>query len=266
MIQCLAFERTGRAYGNRIVRAAKLERRSALPVSAACVVANGVRETLSTLLRQPVTVRLLEPVVPDADAWALITCNALLYRVRGPLNDAMLILRPSDALALTGAVFGERSQELRPLSAIEEQVLARAVRSLASMLAPVCGAAETLVAERCDERAGLLSYFELLVDGPVAVRIGVALSRDPAQAVRSALRIEDLAEVEIELTAEFAAGEIEAGNLLLLQPNATLRMDTKVGAPAALKVAGRTLARGECGALGEHSAFVVSGGSKGGNS
>ncbi|MBC5816668.1 MAG: FliM/FliN family flagellar motor switch protein [Candidatus Eremiobacteraeota bacterium] len=265
MIAALTFENAVERYEGRRIRGARFTRRSSLPVSAACVVASGVRETLCAQLGARVNVRLLEPVVPDPAAWELITADAMMFRVRAPLSDAALILRRDDALGLVGAVFGERPEKSRPLSPIEDEVLARVLRSLAATLSPVCGAPEKLSIDRTTERTGFVTYFELLLDGAIEVRIGVALTRDPQPAGHMCLRIEDLLDVELELTAEFATGDMEAAELLLLQPNTTLRMKTKVGAPAVLKLAGRIVARGECGALGGQSAFAVADGPKGGS-
>jgi flagellar motor switch/type III secretory pathway protein FliN len=256
MITTLAFEQAVESYEGRRIRRARFVRRSLLPVPAACVVANGIRENLSALFKARVSVRLLEPVIPDPRAWALIFADAMVYRVRGSLGDAALILRNSDALGFVGRVFGERPHEARPLSPIEDEVLSRALRGLATTLSPVCGSTEHFFVERSVERSGFVTYFELLLSGPVEVKIGVALARDPNPASQAGLRLEDLLEVELELSAEFASGEIEADQLLLLQPKSTLRMKTKVGAPAVLKLEGRIVARGDCGALGEHSAFA----------
>ncbi|MFN2528459.1 MAG: FliM/FliN family flagellar motor switch protein [Candidatus Baltobacteraceae bacterium] len=264
MIAALTFENSAERYEGRRIRGARFTRRSSLPVSAACVVASGVRETLCAQLGTRVNVRLLEPVIPDPAAWQLITADATIFRLRGPLSDGALILRRTDALGLVGAVFGERPGKSRPLSPIEDEVLARVLRSLATALSPVCGATEKLSIERTNQGAGFVTYFELLLDGPVEAKIGVALTRDPQPAAHPCLAIEDLQDVELELTAEFATGELEAAELLLLQPDTTLRMKTKVGASAVLKLAGRIVARGECGALGEHTAFAVADGPKGG--
>ncbi|HEY6325785.1 MAG TPA: hypothetical protein VIW73_04615, partial [Candidatus Cybelea sp.] len=89
------------------VRETRFERRSSLPASAACVVANGIRETLTALLGSPVTLRLFEPVMPDPDAWDAIARDATMYRVRGSVADAAIVLRAADAIAFASAVFGE---------------------------------------------------------------------------------------------------------------------------------------------------------------
>ena len=82
--------------------------RSALPPSAACVVANGVRETLTSILSSPVEMRLFEPSIPPPLAWPddpgwmrfSIACA-------DSIADAAIVLRSADALSLVAALFGE---------------------------------------------------------------------------------------------------------------------------------------------------------------
>ena len=241
---------------NGRVRAVRFQRRSSLPVSAACVVANGVRETLSALLAAPVSLRLLAPVVPDARGWSAIRAGALIFGVRGPVCDAAFVLRPDDALALASSAFGEEPGGSRNLSAVEQEVLVRALRGIAGSLAPVCGR-EPSPLERILDIDSYMTYFELLVERPAAARIGVALSRDPVSRASGSLRLEDLGSVEIEVCAEFASGTLSAAAFLDLRPGTIVPMKTRVGEPGLLKTGGAVLARGECGALGERSAMIV---------
>ncbi len=264
MITALTFARSSLTTAGRRLRCAQFERRSSLSVSAACLVANGMREALGVVLGRPAGVRLLEPVIPAAPVWELILCDARIYRVTGPLGEAAIILQSGDAQRLVAAIFEEAASP-RALSTIEERVLARAVRPMAATLAPVCGSAEHLDIEQTAERNAYLTYFELLVDGPVCARIGIALARDPAPATQNCLRIDDLLEVELELYVEFARAEMDPGELLSLGAGTLLRTNTKVGAPAVLKLDERIVARGECGALGGQGAFVLGAYPKGGD-
>jgi flagellar motor switch/type III secretory pathway protein FliN len=252
----LAFERDGEACNGRRVRRACFERRSSLPVSAACVVANGVRETLGALLATPVSLRLLEPMIPGPAAWDAICGGAQLFGMRGPLCDAAFVLRPQDALALATSAFGERPDAPRPLSAVEQEVLARALRGVAGSVAPVCGR-ELSPLERILDIRGYVTYFELLVERPVQARIGVALSRDPAARGAPTLRIEDLLDVQVELSVEFARGTMPAAAFLDLRHGANVPMTTRIGEPGRLKLGGAVLAHGECGAMGERNAMIV---------
>ena len=252
----LAFARNPEIVHGHRVRRACFERRSMLPVSAACVVANGVRETLSALLATPVNLRLFQPVIPDAAAWAAIAREAKLYRVRGSMTDAVFVLRPADALALAAAAFGEAVPQMRALSPLENEVVSRAMRSLSGSVAAVCGR-EAAAVEPILDIAGYVTYFELVMERPVAARLGVALSRDPVSRGSGTLRIEDLQDVEIELSAEFAAGQVPAAAFLDLRPGRLVPMMTKIGTPGLLKAGGIVFANGECGTLKERNALIV---------
>ena len=263
MIRGLSFARAGELVAGRRVRPSLFERRSSLPVSAACVVANGVRESLGAAFGSPVPVRLLEPVLPDPAAWQHILGGARIFAVRGTLAEAALIFRPTDALTLACGVFGERPPQARPLSAIENQVLARIAGTLAGCLSTVCGPLQEV--RPMSQPPAFLTFFELIIDRSPGARIGIAMASEPGPQRVGNLRIADLLDVEIEVTVECARGVIEAGALLALQPNTIVPMNTKVGASGSLKVGGRVVARGECGALSETHAFVVTGDPKGSN-
>lgn len=252
----LGFDRQTQIVDGRRLRRFRFEPRSSLPVSAACVVANGVRETLGALLATPVSLRLLEPVIPDPRGWDVIGAGALVFGVHGPVADGAFVLRPRDALALAAAAFGEAPGDERALSPLENEVVLRAMRSVAGSLAAVCGR-EVSALERILDIRGYATYFELLVERPIAFRLGVALSRDPRPRGAGTLRIEDLLDVKIEVAAEFAQGIMDGGAFLGLRPGATVPMKTRVGEPGSLKARGITLARGECGALGERNAIVI---------
>jgi flagellar motor switch/type III secretory pathway protein FliN len=244
------------AASTKTIRPICFQRRSALPVSAACVVANSIRETLGALLATPVSLRLLEPVIPSPQAWKAICAGAQLFSVRGSACDAAFVLRPADATALAAAAFGEEAGGARSLSAVEQEVLLRALRGIAGSLAAVCGRDVTPL-ERILDIRGYTTYFELLVEQPAALRIGVALSRDPAVRAGTTLRIEDLGRVEIEVSAQFAAGTLSAAAFLGLRPGTVVPMNTRVGEPGLLKAGGAVIARGECGARGERHAIVL---------
>lgn len=253
----LGFEREAVIADGKRVRRATFEPRSSLAVSAACVVANGVRETLSAVLATPVSLRLLEPVIPNPQAWSAISAGAQLFAVRGPAADGAFVLRPRDALALAGAAFGETPAGERALSPLETEVLTRALRAISGSLAPVCGR-DISPLERILDIRGYTTYFELLVERPIALRLGVALSRDPVPRGAGTLRIDDLLDVEVEVAVEFAQGSMDGAAFLGLRPGVNVPMKTSVGEPGSLKAWGIMLARGECGALGERNAIAIS--------
>jgi hypothetical protein len=256
-VKVLAFARSGA--GTDRLRRARFETRSSLPVSAVCVVASGVRETLASLLGAPVVLRVFDPAIPLPQAWPIITGDAALYRVRGSVADAALVLRRRDADALVCALFGESQEgrEQRALSPLEREVLHRTAQALAANLAAVCGQRETNAVEPLAVADGFVTFFELQVEEPVALRIGVALSADPKPEPRGSLEIGALSNVEVPAVASLDAGVIEAGAVARLAAGSSLPIRPRNLECCSLHGAGVRLARGICGVRGGRYAFVA---------
>ncbi len=242
-----------------LVRGPRFETRSALPVSAACVVANGVREMLSSLLGTAVTLRLTEPMVPAPDVWDVLLGEALFYRIAGAVADAGLIFSFRDATALVGAAFGEPqglADEGRALSAIEHEVLDRMVEGVAVNLSAVCGVSERLRAHRVENLLGFATFFELIVEKPVQARIGVALSREPTTDARGTLEKKHLSGVPVTAVASIELGRIDAGDIFHLQSGSLLPIRTADLSRCRLTLGGRAFASGSCGA--RNGRFAIS--------
>ena len=225
--------------------------RALLPVSAACVVANAMRERLATLSRAEIDLRLWPPAIPSAQAWDAILAGARIFVVRGTRVDAAIVLRPCDGRALAALLFGEdvASGEDRALSPFESEITRRAVAALAPTLAPVCG--ET----RLDECAGIdaLTYFELHVVSPGEFCIGVALTREPQGAIAMRLEQRALHEARIVARVELALEALDAPGVAALQPGDVLGARSA----ATLAVNGEPCARGACGVAGARLALRV---------
>jgi hypothetical protein len=247
-VKCLALARTSRFAGGRRVREIVFESRSSLPASAACVVASGARETLGTLLAAPVALRLFEPVLPSPGAWRAILRDAMLFRYRGTVADAAIVLRPPDARALARAAFGETSDDepALALSPLENDVLSRVTAAIGASLPAVCGAREGSAVERVTDPPAFSTYFELLLERPVRASIGIAISRDPEPEPRGALELDDLAGVELTLDVRVDLGTLPASAVAGLAPGSLLPFG-----PGELRgrlcAGGRTLAYGSCG-------------------
>ena len=255
-MKVLAFAPTGVRGG---IREARFCDRSSLPVSAACLVAAGIREALASVLNAPVVAHLLEPVIPSSNAWSEIVRGAVIYRLRGRVADAAMILRPPDATTLAAAVFGEarvHDASSRPLSPIERDVLDRIIGVFAGALTAVCGAHERDGLERVSTIGGFVTYFEIAVEHAVEARIGIALSRDPAPEPRDKLDVDDLYGVRIEpsvfvdlaATKPAALAGLSVGSFLPLRANVFR---------GRLTYGGQTLARGTCGVYDGRYSFAV---------
>ncbi|MEO9169875.1 MAG: hypothetical protein ABI282_00945 [Candidatus Baltobacteraceae bacterium] len=234
------------------------EKRSMLPVSAACLVANAAREALGALFGAPLHLRLFEPVLPSPQAWAEIARDAMLYRVRGVRADAIIVVRPSDAVALATHAFGESECAARPLSQMERMVLERAVRAIAGSCAPVCGisndAPDLAIAEQI---AGFVTYIELQIESPVRARIGIGLSKDPRPEACAGVRVEDLLDLQIDLALRTEGRFCEAMALATLEPEAIVPITNERAIRGTLYLAGRPLASGECGVREGRYAIAV---------
>jgi hypothetical protein len=233
--------------------------RSALPSSAACMVANGVRETLTSIFSSPVEMRVFEPSIPSPPAWPAIVKDAVLYRVRGSIADAAIVLRSADALSLVAALFGEglsvcRERELSP---IERDLLDRTANAIAAHLVSVCGTRESRCVERIGTIEGYSTYFELLVEEPVGARIGIALSRDPSPEPRGCVEIGHLAAVPIAALATLDLGRIPSGAVAELRPGSILTLRPYDLQRCSLHAHGRSLAHGACGVRNGHYALHV---------
>jgi hypothetical protein len=251
-MKTLAFSRLADAEigGGKRLREARFEQRSSLPASAACVVANGVRETLTSLLGAAALVRLFEPLLPDARGWEAIVRSAMLYRVRGSVADAAIVFREEDASAIASAVFNEPPSPAlskRALSPIECEVLDRVANAIAANLAAVCGAREVCQAERVSAIDGFVTFLELQVERPVEARIGIALSRDPAPEPRGALDFTHIADVRITAVASLDLGSVRAAAVAALMPGAVLPINADDLRRCSLTASGLRLARGRCG-------------------
>jgi hypothetical protein len=258
----LALSRTASLTGGRRVREILFEERSALPASAACVVASGARETLGALLAAPVSLRLFEPVIPAPHAWRAILRDAAIYRYRGTVADAAIVLRPRDARALARAAFGETASEDPvpdgPLSALESDVLARVSAAVGASLPAICGVREGAGMERVAEAPAFTTFFELLLERPVRAAIGIAVSREPAPEPQGALELEGLGEVELSLDVCLDVGAFAAAQVAALAPGSLLPLGPG-GLRGRLRAGGRTLAYGRCGVRRGWYALAIEG-------
>jgi hypothetical protein len=254
----LAFSRAGRSVDGRRVRVATFEERSILPTSAACVVANGVRESLARVLGTDASVKLFEPTIPSPQAWAAISRDARLYGIRGTSADAAIVLQTRDVVALATAAFGEPSAGSRDLSAIERAVFERTLASIAGAFSPVCGfRGEAPLPQALADLAGFTTYFELHVERPAQVRIGVALSREPLSEPSKCLVLEDLLDLQVEVTAALTGGLVPAGTVGRLEPGEFVPITEGKVLSGTLELAGTVIRRGECGVRAGRYAFAV---------
>jgi len=255
MIAALSFG-SPQVVGSRLIRDISFVPRSTLPLSAACLVANGVRETLAKLLATELDVDLIEPAMPGPDERRVLVAGATIVRVRGRICDGFVIVRPADARRLVALAFSEDERSERdPLSDIERTTLERIVAALIPLCNALCGTLGPVNTESAERAAcDLATYFEIRTTGRLRVAIGFAMTCDPPEERGERLVLDDLADVEIEGTVEFARGALTVPAFSRLAAGAKIGLETQLGAPGVLSFGGVPFARGTCGVSNGRSA------------
>ena len=237
---------------------------AAVSVEAACVVANGVRETLRELFGDACELVLGEPASIAGDAWPILTRDALLYLTRGRSTDVVLVLPHADARRLVMRAFGEDEAGGATLphaacSALELHALERIAARCAAAFEPLC--AERRGGPRAigaAEAPACATYFDLRVHQPITLTMGIGIVRElPAAVPPGTLAPASLEAVTVEARAVFAEGTIDAAAFVQLRPGTVVKLDTKVGSPASLNLDGNRLAVGTPGAVASRAAFLV---------
>lgn len=262
MIAALTFDSPALLDDGRIVRQPRFVPRSTLPLTAACLVANGVRETLSRLLAREIDVDLIEPAMPRGAERRTLVDGAAISRVRGRLCDGFVIVRALDQRRIVALAFGETERaEDAALSEIERATVERVIAAIVPLCNALCGTLGPVIRESSERAAcDLVTYFEVRTTGTQRVAIGFALTRDPLEEIGARIVIDDLADVEIEGSVELGTGELGVPAFSRLAAGATLVLTTALGSPGTLRFGEVAFARGACGVSEGRSAINLASG------
>jgi len=256
VIADLTFDRSSAAG----VRRARFVPRASIPLSAACLVANGIRETLRELFGARCELSIGEPTAIGRPEWEALSRDAYCFLTCGRQTDIVLVVPAADARVLVARAFGEADLTSAPvLSALEVHALERIAVRCAAAFDPLY-AERRGVSQRIAPGAlpACVAFFDLHVSAPAPIEMGIGIVRDlpdcgPAGAFAPAL----LSGVPLQVHAEFASGTIDARALLSLAPGDVVRLDTQVGAPACLKIADTYIASGTGGIAGGRYCFEI---------
>jgi flagellar motor switch/type III secretory pathway protein FliN len=242
------------------VRRLRFVPRPSIPIEAACLVANGIRETVRELLGESCELVLGEPAAIAGDAWSLLVRDAFLFVTRGRQTDVVLVVPQRDARRLVLRAFGEgEALSESACSALELAAIERIAARCAATFDPLCA-----------ERTGIsrpisahdvppcVAYFDVRVHAPIALALGIGIVRDlPDPGPSGALDPRALDRVRIPVRAVVAHGTLDAASLVALRPGDLVPLETPLDGGATLTVGGRPFASGICGALGSRGAFLV---------
>jgi flagellar motor switch/type III secretory pathway protein FliN len=187
------------------------------------------------------------------------------FLTRGRLSDVLLFVSEEDARRFVAAAFDERAAD-RKLSALEHATLGRLANELAMLFDPLCAERYAPAQPVSPEAvAQCVAYVDLRVGPPIDAALGIGMTREPKtdETIGPTISPKLLQDVLCDVRAEIGSGTISAARLACLAPGAVVRLDTKVGANAMLKVDRSTVARGRGGVvMGENgvprtAAFAV---------
>jgi Type III flagellar switch regulator (C-ring) FliN C-term len=250
------------AFGPRraCVRQARFIPRPSLPVDAACVLANGVREGLRTLLGEACSVTIGEPVAVDAPAWRNLTHDALLFATPGRATDVVFVLAARDARRLVAAAFGEDCPtDQGSWSALEAGAIERIIARCANACEALC--VERRGPTRAVDAAQVprsVAYFDVRVTAPVALTLGVGIVRDlPEVPPLATVTPATLGGAAVEVRVILGHTELPIPRLLELRAGSVVVLSTKVEGEGELNVAGQRIAFGICGLRHGRPAFEV---------
>ncbi|HZZ64191.1 MAG TPA: FliM/FliN family flagellar motor C-terminal domain-containing protein [Candidatus Baltobacteraceae bacterium] len=215
-----------------------------------------MREILAEQLGAAVCTRVTRPHMPDAAAWRVLSQKATISMVRGPAGEAALVLRDAQAARFVRAVFGENVEEAAGVSALERTVLDRAMTQLCSTLVPVCGAplSGAVPAAAIDQYT---TYFEIMTEAPLLLRIGVAVRSEPVTPPSPVFDVDQLRTLPFTATLRYGKARITAAEVMGLAAGAIVAFDSGSCEQAALAIAGTHVARGVPGAAGSQRALRV---------
>jgi flagellar motor switch protein FliM len=206
--------------------------------------------------------RLFEPCIPSPQAWDTLLQHARLYRIRGAIANAVVVLRGPDAAVLAAALFGEAEFVQAPerrLSPLECDVLDRMVNAFAANLGTVCGAREGRSVELVTGILGFVTYFELLVTNPVMARIGIALSRDPSPECGATLDAAVLSSITVTARASLDLGRSDLASVARLKPGDVIALARARVQRCVLLAESRGIAHGAAGVRNGRYSVAVDG-------
>lgn len=162
------------------VRRARFIPRSSIPLAAACLVANGLRETLRELLGERCELTIGEPAAIGRAAWELLTRDAHCFLTAGRQTDIVLVVPECAARALVLQAFGEGEGSGAPvLSALELHAVERIAARCAAAFDPLCaerrGATQRVWAASIP---ACVAYFDVRLTLPVALEFGIGIVRE----------------------------------------------------------------------------------------
>ncbi|MBV8600171.1 MAG: FliM/FliN family flagellar motor switch protein [Candidatus Eremiobacteraeota bacterium] len=228
-----------------------------LPLEALAEIAATLSQRLRRLFEPAPTVDFFPPVALESQTWEALCENACLYPLEGARRACIVVLSVKDARALVGRACGEHrlTVETPVISRVERRVLDRFVEELVPTLEPLCGRSQLARTSRATVPA---AFVQMRVGGEAgSFSFGLGFDEDPEPPTGPTLDAAALEGCPLDCSALLGTATVEIAEFAALSLGAVLRLDTKVGPSATLKLGPNPIASGEGGVLGARAAFLV---------
>ena len=143
------------------------------------------------------------------------------------------------------------------LSVIEERLIERVVRELATLCTPFTGPQSNVNVATIDDVLACTTHFILRLGSPMDVAILVGLTDVEPPPPGLPLPPDALRDVAVTANVEFASAVLKAAQIAALRVGSVIEFTTTLDDPAFLRIDQTTIASGACGMCEGRPAFFV---------
>lgn len=216
-------------------------------------------QRLSELFGREIRTRSSDPKHGVIDFEPQIIRGSVAFVVECAERHVLLLLSQEHARRLAAYAFSEKAQTPRQggLSVIEERLVERVMRELATFCAPFAGSVHEFRVATTEDVAACTTHFILKLGAPVDVALLVGLTELEETPSGPSLSPQTLLDVEVTGRVEFASATLTAAQIAELRVGSVVELHTTLDDPAFLRVDGITVASGSCGICEGKPSFYV---------
>jgi flagellar motor switch/type III secretory pathway protein FliN len=215
-------------------------------------------QRLSELFGKEIRTRTSEPRHGAMDFDPNVIRGSIAFAVEAMERSAILLLSEEHARRLAAYAFSEKSPAPKVgLSVIEERLVERIIRELATLCTPFTGSQESVNVATIDDVTACTTHFILRIGSPMDVAILVGLTAEESPPQGAPLDPHTLHDVTVTANVEFASAILKAAQIAALRIGSVIEFSTSLDDPAFLRIDQTTIASGACGMCDGRPAFFV---------
>ncbi len=215
-------------------------------------------QRLSELFGREVRAKGSEPRQGAIDFDPEVIRGSIAFVIEASERNAILLLSEEHAHRLAAYAFSEKTPTSKAgLSVIEERLIERVVREIATLCTPFTGSQSGVTVATIDDVMACTTHFILRLGSPMEIAILVGLTEEPPLPPGPPLSPDALRDVAVTANVEFASAILKAGQIAALRVGSIIEFDTSLDDPAFLRIDQTTIASGACGMCEGRPAFFV---------